>query len=225
MTGSRKTTEELVQQLAASAPAVARLRPPHVRAATWLGISALYAGLVVTVMGLRPDISVKLADSGFVLEFAAALGTSVLAAMAAFCTGTPGRPFWEKFAPLPALALWLASLGAGCWQSWVQRGPVGLSLTPDLICFPSILSVAFVPGIAILVMIRRGAPIAPNTTMMLAALASAALGAAALRLFHMQDASVMVLVWQLGTVAVLTLAAAAFGTRVLRWPHETPKNR
>ena len=45
-----------------------------------------------------------------------------------------------------------------------------------------------------------------------------ALGATALRLFHAQDASVMVLVWQFGSVALLTGLGALTGRQLLRWP-------
>ncbi|MEW5962727.1 MAG: DUF1109 domain-containing protein [Pseudomonadota bacterium] len=213
-------TDDLIKALSASAPAVSPLRSPHARTATWFAISLIYAALVVVVAGPRPDLVVKLAEPKFVIEVAAALLTSMLAAAAAFCAGCPGRPLWERFAPLPALALWLGSLGTGCWQSWMRAGPDGLSLAPDLICFPSILLVSIVPGLLILAMVRRGAPIAPVTTTMLAALASAALGAAALRLFHTQDASVMVLVWQFGSVMLLTLVGALLGRSLLRWPQE-----
>jgi len=213
-------TDDLIKALAASAPAVSPLRSPHARMVTWFVISMAYAGLVVTVAGPRPDLALKLAEPKFVIEVAAALLTSMLAAAAAFCAGCPGRPLWERFAPLPALALWLGTLGTGCWQSWLQRGPEGLALAPDLICFPSILLVSIVPGILILAMIRRGAPIAPITTTMLAVLASASLGAATLRLFHTQDASVMVLVWQFGSVMLLALTGALFGKSLLRWPQE-----
>ena len=67
-------------------------------------------------------------------------------------------------------------------------------------------------------MIRRAAPIAPITTMGLGTLAAAAFAAAALRLFHNQDMSVIVLVWQVGTVAVLSVAGALTGKYFLRWP-------
>jgi hypothetical protein len=144
--------------------------------------------------------------------------TSVLAAAAAFCAGCPGRPLWERYAPLPALGVWIWSLGEGCWRSFVQGGTQGLPLQLDFVCFPSILIVSIVPGALILIMIRRGAPIAPITTTALAALAAAALGATALRLFHAQDASVMVLVWQFGSVALLAALGALTGRHLLRWP-------
>ncbi|MGD9805064.1 MAG: NrsF family protein [Hyphomicrobiaceae bacterium] len=50
------------------------------------------------------------------------------------------------------------------------------------------------------------------------ALAVAALSATVLRLTHLPDASKMVLVWQVGSVAVLTLLAALFGRSLLPWP-------
>ena len=213
-----RETDALIGTLAECAAPVSRLRSPHVRMATWFMISLAFAALVVAAMGLRPDIGDKLREPRFVTEVVAALMTSMLAAGAAFCAGCPGRPLWERFAPLPALAVWLASIGSGCWDAWLSHGPDGLRITPDLMCFPYIVLVGSLPAVLILAMIRRGAPIAPITATMLASLAAAALGAAALRLFHMQDASLMVLVWHVGSVALLTGIGALMGRSFLRWP-------
>lgn len=210
--------EELVKILAADAKPVRRLSSPMVRLLIWLGVSIAYAALVVWLMGLRPDILSKLGDARFVMELSATFMTSVLAAAAAFCAGCPGRPIWERFAPLPALGLWFWSLGEGCWQTFAASGAEGLSFRIDFVCLPSILLVGILPGAVILKMIRQGAPIAPTTTTALATLAAAALGATALRLFHEQDASVMVLVWQFGSVVLLASLGALTGRRLLRWP-------
>jgi hypothetical protein len=109
-------------------------------------------------------------------------------------------------------------LGEGCWQTFAASGAEGLSFRIDFVCLPSILLVGILPGAVILKMIRQGAPIAPTTTTALATLAAAALGATALRLFHEQDASVMVLVWQFGSVVLLASLGALTGRRLLRWP-------
>lgn len=219
MNGPReRDTEALVGALSKCAAPVRRLRSPHVRMAIWFMISVAFAALVVAAMGLRPDIGLRLQEPKFIIEVVAALMTSMLAAGAAFCAGCPGRPLWERFAPLPALGVWLASLGSGCWEAWITMGPDGLRITPDLMCFPYIVLVGSVPAVLILAMIRRGAPIAPITATMLAALAAASLGAAALRLFHQQDASLMVLTWHVGSVALLTGIGALMGRSFLRWP-------
>jgi hypothetical protein len=210
-------TEDLIQTLSQDA-AVQRLPHPGWRALIWLSVSTAYVAGFVAIMGLRPDIAEKLAEPGFLIEVGAAYMTSMMAAAAAFCAGCPGRPLWERYAPVPFLIVWLASLGAGCWRDWMRFGPDGLTLQPDLICFPIILVISIVPTLLIFIMIRRAAPIAPIATTALATLASASLAAAALRLFHAQDASLMVLVWQFGSVALLAGLGALFGRSLLRWP-------
>lgn len=210
-------TEELIRRLAENAPPVRRLSHPAWRAMIWFGLSLAYAAMVVYGMGLRPDMFARLTESRFVIELLAALSTAAMAAAAAFCAGCPGRPLWERFAPVPFMLLWLASLGDGCWRDWLRSGLEGLSLRLDFTCFPAILAISIAPAILIFVMIRRGAPIAPITTTGLATLAATALAAASLQLFHPQDASVMVLVWQFGTVLTLTGIGALFGRRLLRW--------
>ena len=50
-------------------------------------------------------------------------------------------------------------------------------------------------------------------------LAASALADFGLRLFHTTDASLMVIVWQVGTVALLTALSALLGRRLLRWRH------
>jgi hypothetical protein len=210
--------EDLVKILAADANPVRRLSSPMVRLLMWLGVSVAYAAAIVWLMGLRPDIQSRLADPRFIIELAATFMTSVLAAAAAFCAGCPGRPIWERFAPLPALGLWFWSLGEGCWRTFAASGAEGLSFRLDFVCLPSILLASVVPGALMLRMIRQGAPIAPVTTTALAALAAGALGATALRLFHAQDASVMVLAWQFGSVALLAGVGALVGRQLLPWP-------
>jgi hypothetical protein len=211
-------SEDLIKLLAANAPPVRRLASPMVRLALWLAASVAYAALIVALMGLRPDLSSRLVDTRFTLELGATFLTSVLAAAGAFCAGCPGRPIWERFVVLPALALWFLTLGEGCWRSFLHAGTQGLQFRLDFVCFPSIVLVSLVPGALILVMIRQAAPIAPVTTAALAALAAGALGATALRLFHAQDASAMVLVWQFGSVAVLAGIGALTGRHILPWP-------
>ena len=156
--------EEIIRRLAANAPPVRRLAHPAWRAMTWFTLSLAYAAAVVYVKGPRPDISARLTEPLFFVEFFAALATAMMAAGGAFCAGCPGRPFWERLAPVPFVAIWLASLGDGCWRDWVKLGPAGLSVQPDLVCFPAIIAASAAPAILIFVMIRRGAPIAPMTT-------------------------------------------------------------
>ena len=210
-------TDRLIEQLSDRVEPVRRLRNPWIRTAGWAALAVPYVAVVVLVMSPRDDLLVKLFDWRFLVEEIAALATGLTAAVAALAATIPGQS--RRFLWLPALplAVWLGSLGLGCLQSWVQSGPDGLTLRPDWACFPAIVMVGLVPGIAMAIMLRRGAPLMPSLTVALGGLAAAGLGDFGLRLFHATDASLMVLVWQLGTVAILTTMAGCVGRYVLHW--------
>jgi hypothetical protein len=98
-----------------------------------------------------------------------------------------------------------------------QTGSFGPGFRIDLFCFPAIVLVGMVPAVAIAFMLRRGAPLVPYLTAALGGLAAAGLGSFGLRLFHSQDASLMILVWQFGTVVLLTCLSGVFGRYLLNW--------
>ena len=212
-------TEDLIDTLISQAVAVRPLSSPFRRAALWLCLASPWVAMIVFVMAPRPDLGMKLSDGRYLIEQGGAVATALLAAFAAFSTGTPGRSRWTPTLPLIPLALWLASLGEGCVTSWLHMGPAGLELHPDWRCFPAIALTGAAPGAAMVMMLRQVAPLTPQLPVALGAHASAALGNAGLRLFHPQDASLMVLVWQFGSVALLTVVGSGVGGRVLRWRH------
>jgi hypothetical protein len=210
-------TEKLIKRLAEVVEPVRPLPRPWFRTAAWLLVAIPYVALVVFVVSPRADLISKASEWRYAIEQVAALATGITAAAAAFATVIPG--YDRKFLFLPALplAIWLGSLGEGCVQDWLNFGPDGLSLRPDWFCFPAIVLVGAVPAIAMAVMLRRGAPLTPHMTVALGGLAAAGLGNFGLRLFHPQDASLMVLVWQVGTVFILTAFAAWAGQYLLNW--------
>jgi hypothetical protein len=208
-------TDNLIACLAEAGRPVRPLPRPWLRAATWLLVAVPYMMLVVLVVSPRPDLTVKAFDWRFIVEQAAALATCVAAAIAAFASVIPGYDRRIVLLPLLPLAVWLAVLGQGCMDEWL--GPAGLSLRPDWLCFPAIVLVGAVPAIAMAVMLRRGAPLTPHLTTALGGLAAAGIGNFGLRLFHAQDASLMVLIWQMGAVLVLTAMAAWAGRWLLSW--------
>jgi hypothetical protein len=210
-------TEDLIGRMAAGLEPIRPLARPWIRMAAWLLIAVPYVALVVFVVSPRPDLISKSLESRYVIEQLAALATGITAATAAFATVVPGYDRKLLFPPALPLAIWLGSLGDGCVEDWVHFGPDGLSLQPDWFCFPAIVLVGAVPAIAMAVMLRRGAPLTPHITAALGGLAAAGLGNFGLRLFHSQDASLMVLVWQVGTVFILTVIAAWAGHYVLNW--------
>ena len=202
-------TERLVERLTAELTPVRRLARPGVRLAWWLLISVPAAGLVAGAFGLRPDLAARLADRTFLVAEGAALLTALIGIYAALCAGLPDQPGWKLWLPVAPMALWLAVLGRQCLDVFLRLGPQGLSITPDAMCLPAIALGGIVPAIAIVVMLRRSGQFRITHACLCGALGAAALSATALRFYHTEDSAIMVIVWQLGSVAVFSLAAGA----------------
>jgi hypothetical protein len=65
--------------------------------------------------------------------------------------------------------------------------------------------------VVLVVMLRHAARLDPTMVAMMGGLASAGIAATALSLFHELDATVMVLVWNLGAAALVVALAGMFG--------------
>ena len=204
-------TETLIDRLTAELTPVHRIARPETRLAWWLLISMPAIAAVVRVFGLRPDLGDRLADRAFLIEEAAALLTALVGSYAALCAGLPDQPGWKVWLPMAPMALWLGVLGQQCLDVFLRLGPDGLQVTSDAMCLPAIALGGLVPAIAIIVMLRRSGKFRTTHACLCGALGAAALGAAALRLYHTEDAAIMVIVWQLGSVALFSLVAGAIG--------------
>ena len=212
-------TDELIRRLAADVRPVTRLRPPWTRAALWLALSVPYVAAVVWGKLAMLDASQALADPRFVIEQAATFATAITAAAAAFYTIIPGFDRRVLLLPLVPLTVWLASVGSGCLDDWLRLGAEAFVVRPDLDCLPAASVIGIVPAVAMVLMLRRGAPLYPRVTLLFGALAVAAIGNFGMQLFHFRDASIMVLVWHLGSVAVISALAGLAGERVIGWRH------
>jgi hypothetical protein len=209
-------TDRVIAQLVQDARPVRRLSDPLLRTAAWLTVALAAVGLSVWLMGPRPDLGVKLHDARYVVEQAAALLTAVTTALAAFVIVIPGRSRYWVALPIAPLSLWLASVGWGCISDWLRGATLFES---DWSCLPAVALVGAIPAVAMVLMLRRGAPLLPHLAVALGALAAAALGDFGLRLFHTIDAGLMVLVWQIGSVAILTVILTQYAPTLLRWRH------
>src|SRR5262245_15606252 len=215
-------TNALIAELASSAAPVRRLPAPWVRMLLWLALAIpVLAAMIWLMMPSDIILVAAFADRRFLLEEVVLLVTALAAALAAFASVVPGYDRRILLIPLLPLAAWLASLGEGCWRNWVALGADGLTLRPDWDCLPPAILIGIVPAIAMVVMLRRGAPLLPRLSIALGGLAVAALANLGLRLLHVGDASVMVLFWHLGGSAVLAGFAGVAGRRVLYWRHAT----
>jgi hypothetical protein len=209
-------TDRLIASMTANADPVRRLPSPWIRTAAWFAMAVPYVAVIVMMMVPRDDLAVKFTDLRYLVEQIAALGTAIGAAVAAFQSIVPGYDRRFLLLPLVPLSVWLASVGEGCIEAWLRGGALQ-NFTSDFLCIPAIALVGTLPAVVMALMLRKGAPLSPHTSAALGGLAAAGLGNFGLRLFHGQDASLMVLVWQVGTVFMLTVLCGWAGRLLLDW--------
>ena len=210
-------TPDLIDALVETATPVRRLRPPIDRAGLWLAFAAIVLGLIAIAHGLRPDFSDCMRQPLFVVGMLGALATGISAAVASFQLSLPDSSRLWIILPLPALALWVVTIGYGCLSDWVSIGPDSVRLGEAIRCFATLLMTSVPLSIAMLAMLRYTALLRPLEVSVLGGLAVAAVTAFALSLFHDPDATVMILIWNLGSAVLIAALGSLFGQSMLTW--------
>jgi hypothetical protein len=210
-------TPDLIDTLVDCATPVSRLRPPFVRAALWLSFATLVLVVIAVAHGVRPALPERLQQPVFIIGMFGALATGILAAIASFEVSVPDSPRFWLLLPLPPLVLWVSTIGYGCLTDWVSMGPNGVRMGEVARCFATLLLTSVPLSIAMLVMVRYAALLRPTAVCMTGGLAIAGITSFALSLFHDLDATVMILLWNLGSAALIAGFAGVFGRLLLTW--------
>lgn len=221
MTASQDT-ERLIAGLVETAQPVRRLSPPLWRAAAWLAVALLIVAGVVIGHGLRPDLAEQFARPTLLAEWAGAVLTGVLASIATFQLSLPDRSIRWLLLPLPGMLLWLGALGLGCVFDWYRVGPPAFAMTVSWSCVMAIVTTSVPLGLVLLFMVRHAGYVRPGPTALAGGLAVAALSAAGLSLFHHLDTALMILIWHLGTVALVAVVARVAAEQLFAWVTSRP---
>jgi hypothetical protein len=203
------TTPELIAALAANLAPVRRLRPPVLRAACWLLFATVVIVLIGMAHGLRPNLMQKFADWTFIAGLAAPPLTGILAAVAAFLVSLPDRSHWWILLPVPTLVVWIVTIGQQCLTNWVATGTDGMGFGETAECFATLGLTGLPLSLAMAAMLRYSAPLRPANVILLGSLAVAGMTATALSLFHPLDATVMILMFNLGAAVLIVAMGGA----------------
>lgn len=210
-------TDHLIERLAQDLPPAPALRPPWVRAGWWLLGAIAYLGALTLMMTSRADVEANGTGWRFMLPQVAALATAAAAAAAALASTVPGSSRRALWLPAIAATVWIGSLVAGAVQEWGLPGSAGLAAPREWRCVAMIVAGGVLPALAMLGMLRHGAPLTPRLTAALAVLAAAGLANVGACLSHPHPSSATTLAWHGATILALLGLAVWSGRAMLGW--------
>jgi hypothetical protein len=210
-------TEDLIVELARDAVPVQRLRHPWLRASVWVSATTAYLAAVAMAMASPDRLIAAFGDLRFTLEQLAAALIGLTAGAAALALVIPGNGRRVLIAPVGACVLWIAIVAIDGAQDLLRYGQNGIPLQTDWPCVVAIVMVGALPAAGLIWMLRRGAPLSPRMTLLLAALSAAALANVIACLVRPHDTSFTVLLWHGATIVSLCGLGSVLGPSMLKW--------
>ena len=209
-------TERLIEALAQDLTPVGPLSRPWIRSAWWLLGTVAYLGVLTLMMASPAEVAANGRGWPFAFYHVVAILTAATAAYAAFASTVPGFPNGISLLPALAAMVWLGSAAAGAVQEWSRAG-VSLAAPSEWACVAMIAFGGALPGVGMVIMLRRGAPLTPALTAGMAMLATASLASVSACLSQPHASDAVTLVWHGTTILALVVTAARFGRGVLTW--------
>jgi hypothetical protein len=208
-------TEDVIQCLGDDLRPIRPLAPPWRRAATWLACAAGYV-LAVVLLAWARGRSLEGAGAD-VTQQTALVATALSAAVAAFASVVPASDRRVLGVPLVPGMLVMAALAWGCLVDLRMQGTLGIGRETDWPCVASIsLGGALLWALAV-AMLRRGAPMTPRVSSLLAAVAAFSVANVEACLSRGHTFTITVFLWHGMTTVLFVTALAQLGRRLLTW--------
>lgn len=205
----------LIDRLASELKPVRRLASPWRRVALWFAAVGWTIGLFALFTDFERLMHAMMATTDMWLSFVGALGTTVLAAVAALMTSVPGRSARWALAPLLPLALWIGASAAGCMRAAPAPFTRPEGMMHPMLCLYVIVLVAAPLSALLMWQIIRACPLRPALSASLAGLAGAGAAATVLSMVHPFDANYLDLGFHALAVVIVVLGVRVLGTRAM----------
>jgi hypothetical protein len=211
-------SEDLVRSLANELEPVRRLSSVEWRTAVWIAVAVCCAALGTWALGPRADLSAKLRDPVYLGESALLFLIFVLSARSAFHLSVPGaeRSTQARALPIAGLLVW-AGLLAVNHPAEAMAAPAGWSCVLKMIC------VVLTPSLAVLYMLRKGAPLSPGWTGWFGLLSAGSLALLGTRILCSKDGLQHVLFWHLAPLLLATFVGIHLGRWLFNRPLALPR--
>jgi hypothetical protein len=211
-------TDELIDRLGRDVTVARPLPAPGIRTAVWVVWAVSYLVVVAVMMFAVMSSAGVTPTPLYLVQQGAALVTGIMAARAALASVIPGANNRVWALPAIGVATWAAALLWAGVLDLQASATFGVTSQNDWPCVVSMTVGGLVVGAPLVWMLRRGAPLTPGLTALLAALAALSFANIEACLTRPHAFALTVLLWHGGTVAAVAALCALTGRRWLRWP-------
>lgn len=204
--------DDVIANLVRDLKPVRPLRLPRERLASWALVVALTLTIVAAVIGLRVNIRTSLWTMAFQAHSLLLVLCAASAAAAALMLIVPGElvSWWRRLAPVAAGTSWVIWLVCEVWLL-VMSGEAASPGWTGAACVAKAVAFSVAPGVALAIMLGRGAPGDARSMMAFAGLAIAAVGALGVELTCPLTNPSHLLAWHAGPVVTAVAASWLFG--------------
>ena len=211
-------TEQLIRELSDQAAPVKPVLPRQ-WALRLLSVLLVYGGAMLWSMGLRPDWLVQLTRPLFAAEILLLVGLLLSAAITSVLMMYPDAYQQRGLLRVPYLLSFLL-LALLSYQGLLPLDPRMQMPTPQshtVECALFIAMAAVLPAALILMLLKKGATLAPVRAGALAVITSTTLSALALRLSEPIDTISHLLIWHYIPTIFFAMIGAWLGRLMLKW--------
>ena len=211
-------TDDLIERLSRDVTVAKPLPAPGIRTAAWMVWAVGYLVIVTAMMFAVISSAGVIPTRLYLVAQGAAMVTAVMAARAAFASVIPGSNNRVWAMPAAGAGIWGLSLVWAGVRDLQASGTLGVTSQTDWPCVVSMTVGGLVVGFPLVWMLRRGAPLTPRLTALLAALAALSVANIGACVTRPHAFALTVLLWHGGTIAAMAALCALLGRRWLRWP-------
>jgi hypothetical protein len=214
--GTGKPIDALVANMVAEG-AKKPLPHPLKQMGFWLTGVMVYLVTVSAYGGFRTDIGQKLTEPSYLLELVLLFLMALFAGFAALCLSRPdGRQMpWVRYIPFVFLILWSVTAFAGGgdmrWTTLCYTMTLG-----QFDCFWHILLFSVPSGLAMFLIVRKGAPVECCWAGMMATWSVTSFGYLFMRLVETTDNAPHLIVWHALPIVATCMAGMIAGKYALR---------
>lgn len=207
-------TDNLLNELTDDLKPVKTLKHPMVGALVTSCVVLIYLSVVVSVLGIRPDLSDKLDEATYIYEILMAFSLGILGIISTSFSRFPDNYGcgWVQAVPFTLVSALLVWLG-------VKTSTHGLHLEPFHWehCFTDALFLGFIPATALVALVKSGASTRPCLSMATIIVSVSALGWGALRLTCPLDTIEHSVFYHLAPFIIVGSVLGALARPLLKW--------